>query len=276
MSTETNPSSEQSSWPATIQAAQLRSEALRRQAQEKRARLERMANACQELWGLILPTYARNVPPLDTERCHLIATELLTIGQALTAEGHGSTVAILPPEQDVWGFAADLVKYATAGDRERLDAALFKLIPLLPDQQKVLWDELADVIRSVIDGSAEAKHARRLAEEAAKQVEAEQAEKAANQAKAKLGEGNDSIPGQKGTGQKKEGESNTPLGANLTRRRRGRPRDTDLQADRLIFNAWRTRQYKTYADLARELNKSTREVRAAIDRHRKRVERASK
>ncbi len=57
------------------------------------------------------------------------------------------------------------------------------------------------------------------------------------------------------------------------RRKRGRPRDTDPKADKRIADAWQSGQHKTYADLARELKKSEREVRAAIDRHRQRLKR---
>jgi hypothetical protein len=37
------------------------------------------------------------------------------------------------------------------------------------------------------------------------------------------------------------------------RRKPGRPRDTDPRADKRVFEAWSTRQHKTYEDLAREL-----------------------
>jgi hypothetical protein len=41
------------------------------------------------------------------------------------------------------------------------------------DSQKALWDELAHLLESVIIGSTDAEHARRLAEEAAKRTEEE-------------------------------------------------------------------------------------------------------
>jgi len=50
----------------------------------------------------------------------------------------------------------------------------------------------------------------------------------------------------------------------------GRPPDTDPKADKRVAEAWATRQYKTYADLGRENGMTGNEVRAAIDRHRKR------
>jgi hypothetical protein len=59
------------------------------------------------------------------------------------------------------------------------------------------------------------------------------------------------------------------------RRRRGRPRDTDPAADRRIFDAWQTGQYKKYEDLAQELHISKLDVERAIDRHQKRLKRGS-
>jgi hypothetical protein len=63
------------------------------------------------------------------------------------------------------------------------------------------------------------------------------------------------------------------VGSNQSRRKRGRPRDTNLKEDKRVFDAWQTRQHMTYADLARALGKGEREVKAAIDRERKRRER---
>jgi hypothetical protein len=59
-------------------------------------------------------------------------------------------------------------------------------------------------------------------------------------------------------------------------KRRGRPADTDAKGDKRIFEAWNTGQYKGYADLARELGKTEKEVSLAIDRHRKRLERGER
>jgi hypothetical protein len=59
------------------------------------------------------------------------------------------------------------------------------------------------------------------------------------------------------------------------KRRRGRPGDTDARADQKIWDAWRTGEHKDYADLARLLGKSAREVARAIDRHRHRRARGS-
>jgi hypothetical protein len=57
------------------------------------------------------------------------------------------------------------------------------------------------------------------------------------------------------------------------KRGRGRPRDTDPEMDKRIFDAWKTGDYKSEAELAREFNISEREVRLARDRHRKRSNR---
>jgi hypothetical protein len=54
------------------------------------------------------------------------------------------------------------------------------------------------------------------------------------------------------------------------RKRRGRPSDTDPKADKRIYDAWQTRQYKNYAELAVALSLSEREVELAVDRVRKR------
>jgi tetratricopeptide (TPR) repeat protein len=57
------------------------------------------------------------------------------------------------------------------------------------------------------------------------------------------------------------------------RRKRGRPRDTDEDEDRRISEAWETGSYRTYDELAQAKKIPEREVRRALDRHRKRVER---
>jgi len=54
-------------------------------------------------------------------------------------------------------------------------------------------------------------------------------------------------------------------------KKRGRKIDTDVDEDRRIFQAWDTGCYKVKSDLARELGKSTKHVKRAIDRHRKRA-----
>jgi hypothetical protein len=59
-------------------------------------------------------------------------------------------------------------------------------------------------------------------------------------------------------------------------RPRGRPRDTDLEGDKRIYDSWKSRRYIKHEDLARELCKPKREVSLALDRHRKRLERRSK
>jgi hypothetical protein len=53
------------------------------------------------------------------------------------------------------------------------------------------------------------------------------------------------------------------------RRAGGRPSDTDPREDQRIAEAWRTRQYATYEALASAIGKTKRDVKLAIDRHRK-------
>ncbi|SRR6266478_3301490 len=55
----------------------------------------------------------------------------------------------------------------------------------------------------------------------------------------------------------------------------GRPPDTDAKEDKRIYDAWNTGQYKRIADLAQALGLPEKEVAKAIDRHRKRLKRAS-
>jgi hypothetical protein len=76
------------------------------------------------------------------------------------------------------------------------------------------------------------------------------------------GEGAGADRNQAGTGQ--------PEG-NKGRRRRGRKPDTDPKADKRIADAWETKRFRTYAECARELRITPREVKAALDRHRKRT-----
>ena len=58
-------------------------------------------------------------------------------------------------------------------------------------------------------------------------------------------------------------------------RKRGRPPDTDPQEDRRIWEAWSTRRYKTFENLAVEHGKTKDFVRRAVDRHRKRLRKNS-
>jgi hypothetical protein len=67
----------------------------------------------------------------------------------------------------------------------------------------------------------------------------------------------------------KQGEGNG--GAGSTPKKRGRPVETDLSADKCIYDAWKTYRYETYADLERELKMKKGEVKHAIDRHKKRL-----
>jgi hypothetical protein len=62
-------------------------------------------------------------------------------------------------------------------------------------------------------------------------------------------------------GEKNGGNSKKPK----TRRKRSDPKE-----DKLFAEAWATGQYRTYKALAKEKNTTTREVKLAIDRHRKR------
>jgi len=57
-------------------------------------------------------------------------------------------------------------------------------------------------------------------------------------------------------------------------KKRGRPADSNAEEAKRISEAWKTGQFKDTNDLARELGKTQREVMLAIDRHRKRLERA--
>ena len=54
------------------------------------------------------------------------------------------------------------------------------------------------------------------------------------------------------------------------KRSRGRPADTEVALDRRIVQAWNTKQYRTYAALARELYCTPQRVAAVVDKHRKR------
>jgi hypothetical protein len=58
-----------------------------------------------------------------------------------------------------------------------------------------------------------------------------------------------------------------------TPRKRGRPVDTDPKADKRVYEAWKSGHYPNYSELARELKMSQGDMKRAIDRHRKRVER---
>jgi hypothetical protein len=60
------------------------------------------------------------------------------------------------------------------------------------------------------------------------------------------------------------------------KRNRGRPVDTDRKDDKRIYEAWKTRQYKTYADCGQALGKPERETYLAIERHRARLKRGSR
>jgi hypothetical protein len=57
---------------------------------------------------------------------------------------------------------------------------------------------------------------------------------------------------------------------------RGRHLETDPKADKQVSDAWKTHQYKTYADCGQALGKSERETYLAIERHRGRLKRKSR
>jgi hypothetical protein len=56
-----------------------------------------------------------------------------------------------------------------------------------------------------------------------------------------------------------------------SKRRRGRPGDTDVREDRRIAEAWKTGEHESLEALAHALGKSKPEVKNALDRHRHRV-----
>jgi len=66
------------------------------------------------------------------------------------------------------------------------------------------------------------------------------------------------------------GSTSPDLANSKGKRRRGRKSDTDPKADKRVADAWGTRQYPTYEDCGRELGMTAKEVKAAIDRHRRR------
>ena len=63
--------------------------------------------------------------------------------------------------------------------------------------------------------------------------------------------------------------------SSTSKKKRGRPTDTDSHAaDRRIYEAWQTHQYKTYKELAREKGMDERAIRLALHRHRARLNRS--
>jgi hypothetical protein len=54
------------------------------------------------------------------------------------------------------------------------------------------------------------------------------------------------------------------------KRRRGRPRSSDLAEDKRIANLWNSERFKTYEALANSEGKSKAEIKRALDRHRQR------
>jgi hypothetical protein len=55
-----------------------------------------------------------------------------------------------------------------------------------------------------------------------------------------------------------------------SKRPRGRPADTDARRDQQIYDAWKSRSYRTFAELARAFREDVRDVKAACERERKR------
>jgi hypothetical protein len=61
-----------------------------------------------------------------------------------------------------------------------------------------------------------------------------------------------------------------PIRKNKPRKRRGRKPDTDPKYDKQVSDAWQTRRYRRYEDLAKELGTTKNEVKWALDRYRHR------
>ncbi len=59
--------------------------------------------------------------------------------------------------------------------------------------------------------------------------------------------------------------------ATPVRRRQGRQRSSDPDADRLVYERWESAGYTQYAELARDLGRETSAVKRAVDRHRHRT-----
>jgi hypothetical protein len=57
--------------------------------------------------------------------------------------------------------------------------------------------------------------------------------------------------------------------------KRGRPKETNPKEDKRIYDAWKTRTYKTYAECAQAVGKSGRETYLAVERHRARLKRSA-
>ncbi len=78
-------------------------------------------------------------------------------------------------------------------------------------------------------------------------------------------------PGNEATGEGDGRAGPTPPSG----KKRGRPRDTDPKADKRIYDAWKTGQYRKYSALACAIGITWREVKYAIDRHGKRLKKAA-
>jgi len=74
------------------------------------------------------------------------------------------------------------------------------------------------------------------------------------------------------SGVRSDGEIAAAPHTSMRRRAGGRPRN-DPDRDRQIWEAWKTRQHRTYADLAREMCMTPRQVELALDRQRHREQR---
>lgn len=79
-------------------------------------------------------------------------------------------------------------------------------------------------------------------------------------------------------GEEREQHEGDPESRNRSRTKRvakrsgrGRPRSSELEADRQVWEAWAFGAFRTYKDLARELKVDERDARRAVDRHRKRL-----
>jgi hypothetical protein len=67
-----------------------------------------------------------------------------------------------------------------------------------------------------------------------------------------------------------EGLREDPARSQKKKSGHGRPPDSDKRADQQIADAWKTRSYRTYEELGIQLHKSAKEIKSALDRHRKR------
>lgn len=58
--------------------------------------------------------------------------------------------------------------------------------------------------------------------------------------------------------------------SSTSKKKRGRPIDTNHATDKKIYDAWKTGRYKTYKELANAMGEKLRPIKLALDRERKR------